>query len=126
MVAEAKVWVDVEDAVIQFLKDNVPLVGTRVYAGYNTSAAQPQLVVMRIGGSDEAALLQVDCWAVSRSGAAAVANQVATACELLSRFIRNNILLKAANIESKRWLPDEEADTPRYILDITFTAAHKP
>lgn len=126
MVAEGRVFVDVEQAVIAWLKANVPLAGNRVFAGYNSAAAQPQVVVQRIAGPDDAALVQCDVWAPYRSNAAVAAAQLASAASSLALFDSGNVRLKGAAVESIRWLPDPESDTPRYIVDITFTASHKP
>ena len=126
LVAEARTFVDVTAAVIAWAKATVPLAGARVYSGYNSAAAQPQVVVQRIAGPDDNCTMQFDVWAAGRTEAAAAAAQLATQVTYLSRFVSGNVVLKDATVESIRWLPDPESDTPRYIVDVTFTASQKP
>jgi hypothetical protein len=127
LVAEASTSVDVTAGVIAWVKAVLPATfGTRVFSGYNSAAAQPQVVVQRIAGPDDACYIQFDVWAVGRSEAALAAAQLATMVSALARFVSGNVLLKDATVESIRWLPDPESDTPRYIVEVTFTASHKP
>lgn len=122
MVAEARTWVDVEGAVRQWARDEVGGAQGRVFFGYNEEAALPQVVLWRIGGPDDACRMQCDVWDATKAGAQSLAAQLATAADALSRFTHNGVRLAGALVEDVRWMPDEESDQPRYIMDIVFTA----
>ena len=48
---------------------------------------------------------------------------LATAIDALGRYTHDQTLLHGARVEGVRWLPDEESDTPRYLVEATFTAS---
>lgn len=122
MVAQAVVWVDVESAVRAWARDNVDSVNRRVFFGANNDISGAQIVLHRIGGPDESCLIQFDVWHSNKPDAAALAAELATACDGLTRYQDDDVILHGAAVESSRWLPDPESDTPRYIVDVTFVA----
>lgn len=122
MVAEARTWVDVEAAVREWARDVVSSVDRRVFFGFNNKVEMPQVVLFRIAGPDDRCLIQFDAWAQGKAQAATVAAELATAADELSRYVHDGVLLHGARVEGVRWQPDEESDTPRYIVEVTFTA----
>ena len=123
MVAEAVVWVDVESAVRAWARDVVSLAARRVFFGANNNVDGSQIVLQRIGGPDDQCLIQFDCWAADKSTAAALAAELATEADALTRFTFGDVMLHTALVESSRWLPDPESDMPRYVVDVTFAAS---
>jgi hypothetical protein len=122
MVAEPRTWVDVEAAVRAWAREVLPSLGGRVFFGYSRDAAKSQVVLMRIGGTDDACLIQFDCWGESKSQAAAIASDLATAIDALGRYTSGGVLLHGAVVENVRWQTDRESDEQRYTVDATFTA----
>lgn len=122
MVAEARTYVDIESALREWARDAVTSVNRRVFFGPNNSAPFPQIVVFRIAGTDDRCLIQFDAWGESKAQAAAVAAELQTAADQLSRYAHNGVLLHGALVEGARWQPDEESDQPRYIVDMTVMA----
>lgn len=122
MVAESRVWVDVESAVREWARDNVASVSRRVFFGANNKAAMPQIVLFRVAGPDDRCLIQFDVWAAGKAQAAAIAAELCTAADSLSHFVESGVMLKGALVESSRWQPDEESDHPRYVVEVTFSA----
>ena len=122
MVAEARVHVDVEAAVREWARGAVASVQRRVFFGPNNSAPFPQIVLFRIAGPDDRCLIQFDVWAESKAQAAAVAAELQTAADQLSRYAHGGVLLHGALVEGARWQPAEESDQPRYIVDLTVFA----
>lgn len=122
MVAEAVTFVDVEGAVRSWARDNVDSISRKAFFGYQTDAGLPQVVPIRIGGPDDEALFQFDCWASSKAVSAALAAELATEADALARYTSGEVILHGAVVESIRWLPDPESDAPRHVVDITFTA----
>ena len=123
MPAEAAVWVDVEGAVREWAREQALGVGERVFFGTNNATTDPQVILHRVAGTDGDCLIQFDVWAATKSAAAATAAALATAADALSRFTADGVLLHGAVVESVRWQPDEESDTPRYVVEVTFTAS---
>ena len=123
MVAEAKVWVDVEDAVREWARDNVLTAARRVFFAVNNDINEPQIVVQRIAGPDDACIVQFDVWARTKVAAAALAAELATQAEALSRYINDGVLLTGIAIDGTRWQPDPESTLPRYIVEATVVAA---
>ena len=123
MVAEPRVWVDVEAAVREWARDSVASINRRVFFAYNTSGSSPQLVLFRISGPDDACVIQFDAWASNKSQAAQLAAELCTAADELSRYGHGGVLLHGASVvNGPRWQPDEESNAPRYVVDILFTA----
>lgn len=125
MIAEPRVWVDIESAIREWARDSVSEVERRVFFGPKGDAEYPQIVVMRIGGPDDDCLIQFDVWGAKNGGkgaAGAIAAKLATAADALARYTHDGILLHGAQVISSRWLPDFESDQPRYVIDVTFTA----
>lgn len=122
MVAEARAWVDVEIAVREWARDSVESVGRRVFFGVDNNAAMPQIAMSRISGPDSACLIQFDCWAKGKAAAAALAAELATAADELSRYEHEGVLLHGADPFDLSWQPDEESNTPRYVVQVLFTA----
>ena len=123
MVAEPRTWVDVESAVRAWAREALPVLDGRVFFGASNDAAMPQLVLSRIAGPDDRCLVQFDAWAETKAAAAALAADLATAADALSRYAYEDTLLLGARVESVRWQPDAESDTPRYVVEVTFTAS---
>lgn len=123
MVAEPRTWVDVESAVRAWARAALPALDNRVFFGVSNEAAMPQVVLTRIAGPDDRCLIQFDVWGETKAAAAALAADIATAADALTRYLHESSLLLGARVESVRWRPDEESDTPRYVVDVTFTAS---
>lgn len=123
MVAEAIAWVDVDSAVREWVRDSVPSVARRAFFGVNNAAPFPQVRVSFIAGTDEDALYQFDAWAQSRDQADLVAREIATAADALSRYVFGGVLLHGAAVEVRpRFVPDDEGDKRRSIVEVSFTA----
>lgn len=122
MVAEPRTWVDVEALVRQYLRDAVPELGRRVFFGADARAELPQAVVFRIAGPDDSALVQVDVWAATKAEAAAVATVVAGALDRAARFVHDGAVLVGASVDNIRWMPDDDSNLPRYIVESTVFA----
>ena len=123
MVAEPRTWVDVESAVRAWAREALPVLDDRVFFGVSNDADMPQVALTRIAGPDDRCLIQFDVWGETKAAAAALAADLATAADALGRYTHDTTLLLGARVESVRWQPDEESDTPRYIVDVTFTAS---
>jgi len=123
MVAEPRTWVDVESAVRAWARDALPALDGRVFFGASNDAAMPQVVLIRIAGPDDRCLIQFDVWADAKAAAAALAADLATAIDAMGRYTHEDTLLLGARVESVRWQPDAESDTPRYVVEATFTAS---
>jgi hypothetical protein len=118
MVAEARTAVDVDAAVRDWLRT---VVDVPVFYGVNNDAPFPQIAIMRMGGVDEAARYQIDVWGGTRNEAAQTASDVGTALSDC-RHDFDNVRLHAATWQLTRWFPDQESDTPRFIVEAVFTA----
>ena len=123
MVAEPRTWVDVESAVRAWAREALLVLDDRVFFGVSNDAAMPQVVLTRIAGPDDRCLIQFDVWAETKVAAAALTADLATAADVLARYAHETTVLHGARAESVRWQPDEESDTPRYVVDVTFTAS---
>lgn len=118
MVAETHTAVDVEKAARQWARDQ------GFQAWFGATGRRPEVVLTRVGGTDEQARIQFDCWSDTKAGAATLAADLATALTGLTGYDHDGIRLHGASWEGTRWLPDDVSDTPRYILDaIIFTTA---
>lgn len=127
MVAEARTHVDVEGAVRAWARETIASLEGRVFFGVNNELAKTkaiQVVLAKVAGNDMDALIQFDCWAASKADAAATAAELSSAVETLGRYAGfDGVLLLGARLDSDgRWLPDEETNTPRYVVEATFTA----
>lgn len=122
MVAEARTWVDIEIAIREWARDTVTEAGRRVFFTANDKVDEPQIVIQRIGGRDDACLVQFDIWAANKAAAASLTTALLTAVDSLSRYEHDGVILLGAFIESSRWQPDVESNAPRYVVDVTFTA----
>lgn len=123
MVAEARTWVDIEIAVREWARENVPGAEQRVFLAANPKVLAGQIVVQRIAGPDDACLIQFDVWGGTTAFAASLATELATALDHLSRFIYQEVMLHGADVFSVRRLPDPESAAPRYIVEATITAS---
>ena len=123
MVAEPRIWVDVEDAVRAWARAALPALEGRVFFGANNDAAMPQVVLSRIAGPDDRCLIQFDVWADAKAASAQFAADLATALDALGRYTHGTTLLHGARVEGVRWLPDDANDTPRHVVEATFTAS---
>jgi hypothetical protein len=118
MVAEPRTAVDVGAAIRDWLRGELTV---PVFFGVNNDAPFPQVVLMRMGGPDEACRFQFDVWGGTRQQAAETAAELASALSDC-RHDFDNVRLHGANWELTRWFPDPESDRPRFIVDATFTA----
>jgi Protein of unknown function (DUF3168) len=122
MVAEAKLWGDVDGTVRSWARSALPQFNGRVFFAANNKAPFPQLVLWRISGRDEEALIQFDVWEHNKAQASALAAAVATAVDSVAGYLVNGVQLKSARVEEINWIPDEEGDDPRYVVQATFSA----
>lgn len=126
MVAEPRVYVDVEAAVRAWAREALPALSGRVFFGANETLwnqGATQVVLERVSGSDDECLIQFSVWAASKVAAATTAAALATAADALGRYVHGSTLLLGAAVSNPgRWLPDEESNTPRYIVEVVFTA----
>ena len=125
MVAEPRVWVDVEGAVRAWARAAVSSVDGRVFFGWNEDAAHPQVSLSRVAGPDDRCLVQFDVWAAKSQGkaqAASTAAELCTAADALSRYEHEGVLLHGARVLGSRWQPDFESGAPRYIVEVVFFA----
>jgi hypothetical protein len=118
-VAEPYETVDVEDAVREWGRQTLT---SRVFFGVNNDADFPQVIVRRIGGPDAECLIQFDVWGDTKNQAALAAAELATGLLALSGFDHAGMRLHGASEPSTRWLPDENSDDPRYIVETTVFA----
>lgn len=133
MVAEPRIYVDVEAAVRAWAREAVASIPNvyqqgRVFFGANPALANQgatQIVLERISGPDDECLIQFDVWSgkSKRASAATTAAALATAADALGRYVHGSTLLLGARVENPgRWLPDEASDMPRYVVEVTFVA----
>lgn len=127
---EARTAVDVEGAVVAWCKS----LAFTAFFGTNNNGAFPQVVVQRIAGTDNDALIQFDVWAAprrtdgsippdgSKKAAADEASRLATEITSLSSYSSGGARLHDATWLGTRWLPDPTSDRPRYIVEATFFA----
>lgn len=118
MVAETHTAVDVEKAVRHWARAQ----GFTAFFGATDN--MPQVVIQRVGGTDEQARIQFDCWADYKAPAASLAADLASALTGLSSYDHDGVRLHGADWQATRWLPDPESDTPRYVVDaVIFTTS---
>jgi hypothetical protein len=122
MVAEARQWVDVEQCIRTWARGALPGIDGRVFFGANNQAAMPQVSLFRVSGPDHEVLIQFDVWGSNKAQAAQLAAELETAADGVSGFISDGVQLKSALIVDNQWLPDDESNTPRYIVQVTFAA----
>lgn len=108
--------------------------GLNIWTAMPLSAPLPAIILKRIGGSPPArsdqlldrARISIDCWAADRAAARQIAGAVAAEAVSLSErggFTLGAEILYVAEIAGWLWLPDPQADTPRYVIDGFFYAA---
>jgi len=122
MVAEPRTWVDIETALRSWARAALPVLEGRVFFGAPADSALPLVTLHRIAGTDDRCLVQFDCWAALKAEAAITATAVATALDALTHAEHDGVLLHGATVEQIRWLPDEESNTPRYVVEATVVA----
>lgn len=125
MVAEPRTWVDVESALRAWVRQALPSLDGRAFFGFSNDATLPQVVLTRISGPDDRCLVQFDCWADTKAESAQLAADLATAIDALARYVDGETVLHGARIDGIRWQPDQESDTPRYVVEATFTASSR-
>jgi len=123
LVAERHQAVDVEAAVRAWARD---VLDVKVFFGVNQEADFPQVIIRRVGGADDRALIQFDCWADTKADAAAAAAQLCTELTGVGTVDYEGVRLHDALWLGTRWLPDEASDTPRYIVEAQFAASQGP
>lgn len=88
--------------------------------GFNNAAGLPQVVVESIGG-EPWTLYQLSCYAATQRGAEVLAADVETELAALARFEHEDAVILGAVIEMRRrFRPDENSDTPCYVIDARF------
>jgi hypothetical protein len=107
--------------------------GVSIFMAMPTSAPVPALVMHRGGGGprarkdlpEDAVRMQFDCWGKTRTQAGDICRALVAELETLTRdggFSVGDARLAAAEVTNVFWLPDEESDTPRYIVDALLIA----
>lgn len=122
MVAEARLWGDVEITVRTWARAALPQLTGRVFFAGEGKALFPQIALFRVSGVDSEALIQFDVWARTKAQAAQVAADLASAADAVSGFRANGVQLKSTRVEGIDWLPDQESNMPRYVVQVTFAA----
>lgn len=115
---EARTAVDVEDAVRQWARS----LGYTAFFGVNNNATFPQVVILRVAGTDDDCLIQFDVWGGTKAEAADVAASLASDLTALAGYTDGGVRLHDAAWSGTRWLPDPTTDRPRYIVEATVTA----
>ncbi len=104
-----------------------------IYLAMPPASPNPALTVSLVsGGPDRNDLpqqtdrIQFDCWGLTRDQAGLISRTLIAELESLARsgsYIdpTSGAYLGCARVVSKRWLPDPESDTPRYIVDALIT-----
>ena len=120
MVAESRVYPVEGAAVRAWVRANVPLVDGHAFFGWNNATSGPQIVITSIGG-EPWTLYQFDCWASTMREAEEVAAELETALSMFAPFTFEEATIRGVAISSRhRWLPDDENDHPRYVVDAWF------
>lgn len=123
MVAEPRIYVDVEAAVRAWAREEMTSLSGRVFFGFPEKYTYPLITLQRVSGTDDDCLIQFDVWAATKAAAATTAAELATAADALGRYVYGSTLLLGARVENPgRWLPDEQSDTPRYLVEVAFMA----
>lgn len=125
MPAEPFTPVDVEGAVREWARDNIPGIGRRAYFAPDPRGEWPQLVLFRIRGPDEACMIQFDIHTNSVHGKAVaegIRRELIAAIHAVVNYRHNNTVLKGASVWDERWLPDLESGAARYVVEAYFTA----
>lgn len=105
------------------------------YSIYNAMPAKspiPALIAWQVTGGprprkdlpEQTARIQFDCWGLSRLQAGDIARALVAELEHLAQgggAIISGVYLGVASVQSMRWLPDPDSDTPRYIVDALVT-----
>lgn len=119
MVAEAYVAVDVEKAIRAWVRAQ----GFTAFFGVNNNGTFPQVVLWKIRGDSDSALLQFDVWGGTKEQAAQTAAALSTALSGLTTTVVEGIRLHGANVVNDgQWLPDPQSDRPRYVVEATVAA----
>lgn len=105
-----------------------------IYLAMPKAAPNPALTVSLVGGGpdnrndlpQQSDRIQFDCWGRSRDEAGLICRTLMGELDSLARqagYVEpgSGVYLAAASVLSKRWLPDPESDTPRYIVDALIT-----
>jgi hypothetical protein len=112
--------------------------GVSIFNAMPSSAPVPALILHRSGGRprprkdlpEDAATIQFDCWGQTRAQAGVICRTLVAELESIGRtggFTdgASDDWLAIAEVTNVFWLPDEQSDTPRYIVDalvITLSA----
>lgn len=111
--------------------------GLNIFEAMPLSSPLPAVVLSRVGGAPDRnsdvpvdiARISFDCWAATRAQARQIAGALASAAVNLSEhggYESGTARLYVAEIVGWVWLPDPQADMPRYIVDALFTAINEP
>lgn len=103
-----------------------------IYLGMPKASPVPSVILTLISGYPGArndipqleSRIQFDCWGTTRDQAGVISRTLCAELESLSRigvYYTGATLLASAQVQTMRWLPDPESDTPRYIVDALIT-----
>lgn len=103
-----------------------------IYLAMPKGTPLPAVVLHRVGGAPSRTVMPTDeavirfhCWAEHRPTASAIAVALVGAIEGLSvsgGYAVSNCRLKTAQTLTWHFLPDPTSDTPRYLVEASFTA----
>jgi len=123
MVAEPIKYTDVDSALREYARDNVPSVNRKVFFGIANGVSFPQIILWRIGGPDLRCTYQVDVWAPSKAQAASIAAEFATAVDAICGEHVGDTILHGVRVADLRFSPDPDSDETRYILTLVVSAS---
>lgn len=126
---------DTEGAVKAALKAALPQVAGRVF--YKVPKGTPSLPLVTLalisGGPDDGEApideprLTFDCWAVSKEEASDVKRALVSWMRSLSgTMLDDHTFCYYVSGINVTWLPDNDAQLARYVVDATFTVASRP
>lgn len=124
-------YVDAEGAVKAWVRATVSAFGSRVFLGLpEGGAAYPCATVNRIGGApqpgdtpiDDAAI-SLSVWGSSRGMAESATRDLIGAIASINggTTMTTGVICGGARVNLVLWQPDPDDDTPRYIVDGTFS-----
>jgi hypothetical protein len=106
--------------------------GYSIYNAMPPGSPIPSVIAWQVTGGprprkdlpEQTARVQFDCWGLTRAQAGEIARTIIAELEWVSqsggRVIAGSYFGVAVT-QSMRWLPDQESDTPRYIVDALIT-----
>jgi hypothetical protein len=106
--------------------------GTSIYNAMPSASPVPALIAFQVSGGpvqrkdlpEQQTRIQFDCWGKTRVQAGDIARTLMSELEWLGRTggtVIGGVYLGTAIIQSMRWFPEPDSDTPRYIVDALIT-----